>query len=89
MSGMTGVDVEHTKALAEVDELCTHEHIEWGLCAGCAEECGPEAEDDYEPSHPLPPAGCGNRGWYHDGSEQQAAAIEGRAPQPCPHHRKD
>jgi len=87
VSGVTGVDAERKAALDDGEDPCTHEHIEWGLCAGCGEECGPEAEE--EPSLPLPPAGCGNRGWYHDGSEQQAAAIEGRAPQPCPHHRKD
>ena len=27
---------------------------------------------------------CPGGGWYHDGSEDQAARVEGRAKRPCP-----
>lgn len=64
----------------DCDQCCTHEITEWGRCAGC----GASMESDRE-DHPII-SGCGNRGWYHDGSEEAEALLQGRAPRPCPHH---
>ena len=68
------------------DDECTHEVSEMGLCVACGDEL--EYDDDYAPSIRAASqmSGCQNRGWYHDGSEQQEAFAMGRAPKPCPHH---
>ncbi len=64
------------------DEKCTHEIIGWGVCAGCGEVI----DWDDAPRQPVIITGCGNRGWYHDGSEEEAALREGRDVRPCPYH---
>lgn len=72
---------EFHPTMLQDDETCTHEMIYLGNCVGCGEAI--EYDDGYEPQ---PPTGCQNRGWYHDGSEEESALAQGRAPRPCPHH---
>ena len=65
---------------------CTHELFYLGLCVSCGVER--EYDDDYGPSVNVAAQmfGCQNRGWYHDGSENEEAFKQGRPVRPCPYH---
>jgi hypothetical protein len=68
------------------EEECTHEgHDDFGHCYGCGESRQYDDGDE----HPIRAAsqmtGCQNRGWYHDGSEEQEAFMQRRPVMPCPH----
>ncbi|MEV0357159.1 hypothetical protein AB0H71_13965 [Nocardia sp. NPDC050697] len=63
-------------------EDCTHEIYEHGRCAGCGELDDPDPEMTTRPSGRV--SGCQGRGWYHDGSEEEAAGAIGRPARACP-----
>lgn len=62
-------------------------------CSACVDCDNGDCPGTYEPedtfilegSVPQRDTKCRGRGWYHDGSEQQEAAEQGRSPKPCPH----
>lgn len=64
------------------ETACEHDHYEHGRCAGCGELADLDL-DEIAP-HSVNVATCQGRGWYHDGSEEQAARSAARPPKPCP-----